>query len=163
MGVIRQPLLRNLWVHYFRQYNGLQSHLQPQSSSFSTVPQGSGVQKTKGGGGYVGLVAVTAAVAIVGGSYYTMTRTQLPTTNPSVSPQPVPSTATTYTDHNAPATSPPPTLSAHDELLNRRGELLKELAVLRTKKRDKLVDLKKKEIKEEIHIIESGLAKLEGR
>ncbi len=41
--------------------------------------------------------------------------------------------------------------------------MLKELAVLRTKKRDKLVDMKKKEIKEEIRIIESGLAKLQGR
>ncbi len=111
----------------------------------------------RAGGGYVGLVALTAAVAVVGGAFYTVTKTRLPNAN-SVSQPPVPPTAA-YTDHT-PLASSSPTLSAHDELLNRHGDLLNELAALRKQKRDKLVDLKKKEIKEEIHIIESGLAKL---
>ncbi|CAM6014107.1 unnamed protein product [Sphagnum balticum] len=155
MGVISQPLLRTRLVHYFR--NGHRSHL-PQSPSFSTVSQEPVAQKPRrAGGGYVGLVALTAAVAVVGGAFYTVTKTQLPNAN-SVSQPPVPPTAA-YTDHT-PLASSPPTLSAHDELLNRRGNLLNELAALRKQKRDKLVDLKKKEIKEEIRIIESGLAEL---
>jgi hypothetical protein len=102
-------------------------------------------------------VALTAAVAVVGGAFYTVTKTRLPNAN-SVSQPPVPPTAA-YTDHT-PVASSSPTLSAHDELLNRHRDLLNELAALRKQKRDKLVDLKKKEIKEEIRIIESGLAEL---
>lgn len=119
--------------------------------------QDAGVKK-KGRGGLVGATAVLAGVSIVGGSYYAMTREPQPRVLPPVSTvQNSPPAAT------APAPSPfaPPAISARDELLARVESLKSELDALRKQKRDKLIDMKKKAIKEEIHTIQTGLAALD--
>lgn len=133
------------------------------SRSASTVAQDAGLQKPKsGGGGLAGVVAVFAGVSIVGGSYYAMTREPQPrplppmTVQSSPSPAPAPAPAVQ-------AASPfaPPAVSARDELVQRLQALKSELEQLRKQKRDKLIDVKKKAIKEEIQTIQSGLATLD--
>ncbi|KAG0630588.1 hypothetical protein M758_1G190200 [Ceratodon purpureus] len=126
--------------------------------SVSTVAQDAGVQKT-GRGGAVGLVAVLGGVAIVGGSYYAMTLQPQPRPLPPATvqnlppavPAPVPAA-------QPPSPFAPPAVSARDELVQRMESLKSELELLRKQKRDKLIDMKKKAIKEDIQTIKSALA-----
>jgi hypothetical protein len=119
--------------------------------------QDAGVQKTGGRGGYAGIVAVLAGVSIVGGSYYAMRLQPQPRPLPPATAQNLPPPAP------APAVQPPspfapPAVSARDELVQRMESLKSELEALRKQKRDKLVDMKKKAIKEDIQTIKSALA-----
>lgn len=123
--------------------------------------QDAGMQKPKsGGGGLAGVVAVLAGVTIVGGSYYAMTREPQPRPLPPMTVQSLPSPAPAPAVQTA---SPfaPPAVSARDELVQRLQALKSELEQLRKQKRDKLIDVKKKAIKEEIQTIQSGLATLD--
>jgi len=108
----------------------------------------------------VGAPAVLAGVSIVGGSYYAMTREPQPRVLPPVTVQSLPPTAPAPTP---PIPSPfaPPAISARDELLQRVEGLKSELEALRKQKRDKLIDMKKKAIKDEIHTIQTGVAALD--
>lgn len=53
------------------------------------------------------------------------------------------------------------TLSAKDELLQRKENLEKELSYLRSQRRDISIDTKKKDIKDEIKLIKQGITELE--
>lgn len=119
-----------------------------------------GVQK-KGRAGLVGATAVLAAVTIVGGSYYAMTREPQPRPLPPVTVEDLPPAAAPAPAPRTPSPLAPPATSARDGLLQRVEALKSELEALRKQKRDKLVDMKKKAIKEEIHTIQSGLAALD--
>ena len=117
--------------------------------------QDAGVRKGGLGGYWARFGTALAAVSIVGGSYYAMTR----------EPQPNPLPPVTVQDLPPPAPVPfaPPAVSARDELLHRMESLKSELEALRKQKRDKLIDMKKKAIKEDIHAIQSRLASLDKR
>ncbi len=120
--------------------------------------QDAGVQKG-GLGGWARAGSVLAAVSIVGGSYYAMTREPQPSPLPPVTvidlppPAPVPAI-------QPPSSFAPPAVTARDELLQRMEALESELEALRKQKRDQLIDMKKKAIKEEIQTIQSRLASL---
>lgn len=119
------------------------------------------VVKKKGRGGLIGASAVLAAASIVGGSYYAMTREPQPRPLPPVSVESVPPAANPSPSVPTPSPFAPPAVSARDELLQRVEVLKSDLESLRKQKRDKLIDMKKKAIKEEIHTIQSGLAALD--
>lgn len=119
-----------------------------------------GVER-KGRGGAAGVAAVLVAASVVGGTYYAMTMEPQPRPTPPVVPMqsmPKPSAPTEIVSPFA-----PPKVSARDELTQRLDALRTELETLRKQKQDKLVDMKKKAIKEEIHTIQSGLASLDKR
>lgn len=124
--------------------------------------QDAGVQK-KGKGGLIGATAVLAGASIVGGSYYAMTREPQPRVLPPVKPPVNPLPAASAPGPALPVPSPlaPPAVSARDELLQRVESLKAELQELRKQKRDKLVDMQKKAIKDEIHTIQTGVAALD--
>jgi len=141
-------------------YSRLQPRLFAFSRSLTTVAQDAqdaGVQK-KGRGGLIGATAVLAGASIVGGSYYAMTREPKPRVLPPVTVQSLPPAAPAPP---VPTPFTPPAISARDELLQRVESLKSELEDLRKQKRDKLVDMKKKAIKDEIHTIHTGLAALD--
>ena len=117
------------------------------------------VQKS-GRGGIAGIVAVLAGVGIVGGSYYAMTMVPQPRPLPPDRVQNLPSPAPAPVVQ-PPSTFAPPAVSARDELVQRMEFLNSELETLRKQKRDKLIDMRKKAIKEEIQTIQSGLASLD--
>ncbi|KAL2653680.1 hypothetical protein R1flu_021808 [Riccia fluitans] len=82
----------------------------------------------------------------------------LPTKSPVASPADVPAPA-----HAAAVVEPPKpkVLSPREELDQRVATLKEELGELRKQKRSKLVDMKKRSIKDEIKMIENGIKKLE--
>lgn len=112
-------------------------------------------RKTSGGSRVLlGLLGLGAAA---GAYYYYYIITQ-PTIPPLIPP---PGEAPVLRPLSAPA--PPAPASVRDELLLREARLRRELEELRRLKRDKLVDMQKREIKNEIKTIQSGLRDIEKR
>jgi hypothetical protein len=102
-----------------------------------------------------GFSSVVAEASIVGLSYYAMTWETEPNPLPPATVQALPSPAPVS------ASYAPPAVSAREELLQRMESLKSELEALRKQKRDQLVDMKKKAIKEDIQTIHSSLAALD--
>ena len=102
-----------------------------------------------------GFSSVVAGASIVGLSYYAMTWETQPNPLPPVTVQALPSPVPVSASHG------PPAVSAREELLQRLESLKSELEALRKQKRDQLVDMKKKAIKEDIQTIQSSLAALD--
>ncbi|KAG6553554.1 hypothetical protein Mapa_004467 [Marchantia paleacea] len=117
------------------------------------------------GGGVLWVVAIGAATGIGVWAY-----PQLVTAPPATHPAPLPSpptnppvvpAAATAAAHVADPPPKPKALSPREELDQRVSSLKDELTALRKQKRSKLVDMKKRSIKDEIRMIETGIAKIE--
>lgn len=140
-----------------------------QRSSFSSqVGAGKGRQLSgpasyTSGGGNILLLSLLGGGLAGSGYYYYVTQIE-PTSRigglpPSEPIKPLPSVVPDLVESLPPPPTPSPSLSARDELLFTQQRLEKELGELRTLKRDKLVDMKKGEIKKEIKMIKDGLKK----
>jgi ribosomal protein L29 len=99
-----------------------------------------------------------AAAAVMGTLFYPQLVT-LPANRTPGNPAPLPPVIPPANVDLPP--SPKPSLSAREELVQRVDNLKGELAELRKQKRSQLVDMKKRGIKDEIIMIETGLKKLD--
>ncbi|BBM99895.1 hypothetical protein MPTK1_1g24700 [Marchantia polymorpha subsp. ruderalis] len=133
------------------------------------APVAAAAAKKSRGGGLLLLLVGAGAAAGVGVWAYPQLVTSPPATHPAPLPSPptnppvVPAAATAASpalDADPPAPKPK-SLSPREELDQRVSILKDELTALRKQKRSKLVDMKKRSIKDEIRMIETGIAKIE--